>query len=168
MQAKTNTDANSANGEYIPLKGRNYRRPPARNRFVSCKPERTKRKRHQQRRLPQISGDPTRTRTWDPMVKSHLLYRLSYRTTRRSRTRPKQKFYNLAPVQGKFHSDVCTDKMRIRIKRYLYEPVLSIELDGSFLLRIRFENDAPRPFRNCKFDTSPHQRVADPSPAELR
>ena len=25
-------------------------------------------------------GDPTRTRTWDPMVKSHLLYRLSYRT----------------------------------------------------------------------------------------
>lgn len=27
------------------------------------------------------SGDPTRTRTWDPMVKSHLLYRLSYRTT---------------------------------------------------------------------------------------
>ena len=27
------------------------------------------------------NGDPTRTRTWDPMVKSHLLYRLSYRTT---------------------------------------------------------------------------------------
>src|SRR5690349_8459377 len=26
------------------------------------------------------NGDPTRTRTWDPMVKSHLLYRLSYRT----------------------------------------------------------------------------------------
>jgi hypothetical protein len=26
-------------------------------------------------------GDPTRTRTWDPVVKSHLLYRLSYRTT---------------------------------------------------------------------------------------
>ena len=28
-----------------------------------------------------VNGDPTRTRTWDPMVKSHLLYRLSYRTT---------------------------------------------------------------------------------------
>lgn len=27
-------------------------------------------------------GDPTWTRTRDPMVKSHLLYRLSYRTTR--------------------------------------------------------------------------------------
>ena len=27
------------------------------------------------------SGDPRRTRTFDPMVKSHLLYRLSYRTT---------------------------------------------------------------------------------------
>ena len=26
-------------------------------------------------------GDPRRTRTFDPMVKSHLLYRLSYRTT---------------------------------------------------------------------------------------
>jgi hypothetical protein len=29
------------------------------------------------------NGDPRRTRTFDPMVKSHLLYRLSYRTTRR-------------------------------------------------------------------------------------
>lgn len=27
------------------------------------------------------NGDPRRTRTFDPMVKSHLLYRLSYRTT---------------------------------------------------------------------------------------
>ncbi len=26
------------------------------------------------------NGDPRRTRTFDPMVKSHLLYRLSYRT----------------------------------------------------------------------------------------
>ena len=31
-------------------------------------------------------GDPTRTRTWDPMVKSHLLYRLSYRTTNENST----------------------------------------------------------------------------------
>src|SRR5687768_13825851 len=31
---------------------------------------------------PEYNGDPRRTRTFDPMVKSHLLYRLSYRTTR--------------------------------------------------------------------------------------
>lgn len=31
--------------------------------------------------LIEINGDPTWTRTRDPMVKSHLLYRLSYRTT---------------------------------------------------------------------------------------
>ncbi len=29
------------------------------------------------------NGDPSRTRTCDPVVKSHLLYRLSYRTTSR-------------------------------------------------------------------------------------
>ena len=28
----------------------------------------------------EMIGDPRRTRTFDPMVKSHLLYRLSYRT----------------------------------------------------------------------------------------
>ena len=28
-----------------------------------------------------MNGDPSRTRTCDPVVKSHLLYRLSYRTT---------------------------------------------------------------------------------------
>lgn len=31
--------------------------------------------------LLKLNGDPRRTRTFDPMVKSHLLYRLSYRTT---------------------------------------------------------------------------------------
>ena len=53
------------------------------------------------------SGDPTRTRTWDPMVKSHLLYRLSYRTTKRGYdTLPKQAFYNLSRVQIKLHTDI--------------------------------------------------------------
>src|SRR5215213_11721877 len=35
-----------------------------------------------------INGDPRRTRTFDPMVKSHLLYRLSYRTTNGNFTFP--------------------------------------------------------------------------------
>ena len=33
------------------------------------------------RKLLQISGEPSRTRTCDPLVKSQLLYRLSYRPT---------------------------------------------------------------------------------------
>ena len=37
--------------------------------------------------LRKLNGDPTWTRTRDPMVKSHLLYRLSYRTTNRDSTR---------------------------------------------------------------------------------
>ena len=32
-------------------------------------------------KLLQISGEPSRTRTCDPLVKSQLLYRLSYRPT---------------------------------------------------------------------------------------
>ena len=28
---------------------------------------------------PVLSGSATRTRTWDPMINSHLLYQLSYR-----------------------------------------------------------------------------------------
>ncbi len=40
--------------------------------------------------LLKLNGDPRRTRTFDPMVKSHLLYRLSYRTTSFEKSRKSQ------------------------------------------------------------------------------
>lgn len=52
----------------------------------------------------EISGDPTRTRTWDPMVKSHLLYRLSYRTTRPILA--EFKILHIRALYGKFHSNI--------------------------------------------------------------
>ena len=50
----------------------------------------------------QKNGAPTRTRTLDPMIKSHLLYRLSYGRTKSAITRTSVKlaFANLPLITG--------------------------------------------------------------------
>jgi hypothetical protein len=52
-----------------------------RNEKVSERVNKGKRAKSIRPHLIKNNGDPRRTRTFDPMVKSHLLYRLSYRTT---------------------------------------------------------------------------------------
>ncbi len=53
------------------------------------------------------NGDPSRTRTCDPVVKSHLLYRLSYRTTLAANT-AELKILHIGGLDGKLHSYICS------------------------------------------------------------
>ena len=68
-------------------------------------------------KLLQLIGDPTRTRTWDPMVKSHLLYRLSYRTVVSvsnyvsKASRYELEILPIHSINRKFHANICPDEL---------------------------------------------------------
>ena len=67
-------------------------------------------KRHRESAFSIKNGDPRRTRTFDPMVKSHLLYRLSYRTTFFS------KQVALLPTELKIlHTEIKVGKLDVKI-----------------------------------------------------
>ncbi len=67
------------------------KRRPIRTPFLCCK-----------------TGDPSRTRTCDPVVKSHLLYRLSYRTTWLTEVNTNSRFYSLSRAMASSRSSqIC-------------------------------------------------------------
>src|SRR5690349_14101485 len=102
------------------------------------------------------------------MVKSHLLYRLSYRTTRRGLSRAELSILLIRIRYRKFHSDIGPNEMRVWIKRDFDEPEFSIKIDRGLLFRVRFKNNARRAARPCKFNTRRHQFVAHSMTSSLR
>src|SRR5215204_3274950 len=108
------------------------------------------------------------------MVKSHLLYRLSYRTTRLA-SPTEVRFYILSRVTAsgqffsnkKLHADVGSDVLRVRVKRYLFETEFSIEWDSGDLFRIGLENDSAAVATASELDACFHKFVAETATSKV-
>src|SRR5215203_660287 len=67
----------------------------------------------------------------------------------------------------KFHTDVGSDVLGVRVKRYLFETEFSIERDSGDLFRIRFKNYSAAVTTSRELDACVHEFVAETATSKL-